>query len=95
MNDTHLNLRLNSDLERAIARRARERGIAKSELVREVIGRHLAPAGPQGIATTLTARALRARWKDLPHLTPAEAVAMAADIAAARAHQPLPSTPWE
>ena len=42
MKDSQLTLRLPRDLERALSRRARERGVPKSQLVREALQAYLA-----------------------------------------------------
>jgi predicted transcriptional regulator len=96
MKTHHLTLRLAADLARALARRARERGLPRSQLVREAVIRYLAPedaavAGPPD----LTARQLARRWAQLPRLTPGEAEALAGDIAAAREALPPTRPQWD
>ncbi len=59
MKDDQLTLRLPRDLAKALAERARERGAAKSQLVREALEAYLAggaPADPQ------------AAWRSVAHL---------------------------
>jgi predicted transcriptional regulator len=92
----YLTLRLPAELARALTRWARARGRSKSAIVREAVARYLAPAAPaEGSAKGLTARELAAVWRSMPRLTPAEADAFAADVAAARAELPPLPTPWE
>jgi hypothetical protein len=47
MKDSQLTLRLPRDLDRVLARRARERGVPKSQVVREALQAYLA-AGNEG-----------------------------------------------
>lgn len=97
MKDSHLTLRLPAELARALARLARGRGVAKSQVAREAVASYLAPAtsleGPG--ASRVTARQLAARWPGVPHLTPEEAGELAADLAASREGVPVPRTPWD
>ncbi|MEK6767602.1 MAG: CopG family transcriptional regulator [Gemmatimonadota bacterium] len=96
MKDAHLTLRLPRDLARAVARWARERGVPKSLVVREAVARYLAPApAPENPARPVPARDLAARWAALPRLTPAEAAALADDIARSRGTLPALRASWE
>jgi len=94
MKNTHLTLRLPSQLARALARRARERDVPKSQLAREAVASYLA-AEPQPLPRSVSALDLAARWSSLPRLTPPEAASLAADIAAARSAVPAVGAPWE
>lgn len=57
MKDSQLTLRLPRDLQRALARRARERGVPKSQVVREALQAYLAapPETEPGSAWTRVA----------------------------------------
>lgn len=97
MKDRHLTLRLAAELARALARRARERGVPKSQLAREAVGAYLvAPAAPDSVAPRhVTAREVAGRWREVPRLAPEEADDFAADLAAARAALRPAVPPWE
>ena len=94
MKNAYLSLRLPGDLARALARWARERGVPRSQVVREAVARYLAPAPPEP-PRSLTARELATRWPSLPRLTPDEAGALAEDIAAERDALPAVRPTWE
>lgn len=93
MKDSHLTLRLPAELARALARWARERGVPKSQVAREAVAQYVAPSAPA--TPRPTAREVAARWSSLPHLTPEEAGALAADIVAAREALPPAPAPWD
>ena len=97
MKADHLTLRLPRELARALSRWARERGIPKSQLVREAVARYLAPAdgGAEPPAKIVTATGLAVRWPQLPRLTPDEATAFNRDIARAREALPEARDAWE
>jgi hypothetical protein len=93
MKDSHLSLRLPAALGRALAKRAREAGVARSHLVREAVAGYL--TGPRAPARpVVTAAELAERWSALPRLGPEEAAAFGDDLAAARAALPAPPA-WE
>lgn len=96
MKDSHLTLRLPAELGDALDARAAEDRVPKSQVVREAVVRYL---GPERVGRAelrqVTARELGARWQTLPHLTPEDAAALAADITRARDAMPLPESPWE
>jgi hypothetical protein len=95
MKDSHLTLRLPTDLARVLARLARGRGLPKSQLVREAIAHFLAPSSTAAEhLPAVTARTFAAQWAALPRLTPEEARDLEADIAAAREALPPVRTPW-
>jgi len=95
MKDSHLTLRLPAGLARALARWARDRGVPKSQLVREAVARYLAPSSATAErAPQVSARAFAERWAVLPRLTPEEARDLEADVAAARAALPPVRAPW-
>jgi predicted transcriptional regulator len=58
--DSQITLRLPRDLARALARRAKERRVPKSQIVREAVAQYLAPAEPH-----LTREE---RWERVKHL---------------------------
>ncbi|HEY2806804.1 MAG TPA: CopG family transcriptional regulator [Gemmatimonadales bacterium] len=93
MKDTQLTLRLSRDLARALARWARDRGVAKSEVAREAVARYLLPTPASG--PPFTAAELAARWGELPGLTAREAEDLAADIDAGRRKLPAPRAAWD
>jgi len=97
MKNRHLTLRLAAELARALARRARERGVPKSQLAREAVSAYLLPEATPVSAPPreLTAREAAVRWRGHPRLSAEEAAAFAADLGSARAGlQPL-APPWE
>lgn len=95
MKESHLTLRLSADLARALARFARGRGVPKSQVAREAVARYLAPAAePATRPAPVSARAVAARWRALPRLTPQEAGDLESDIQVARAALPAPRSPW-
>ena len=93
MKTSHVTLRLPRELARALTRWARERGVAKSHVVREAVAAYLS-AGPAAAPRPVSAAALAERWSALPRLTPEEAATLADDIAAAREGLPAPGS-WE
>lgn len=94
MKDAHLTLRLANAVAKALARRARELGVPKSQLAREAVARYVS-ASPVVAAAGVPARELAARWVGIPSLSPEEATGLAEDIAAARASLPAPTSAWE
>lgn len=95
MSNTHLTLRLPVELARALARRARDRGVPKSQLAREAVTRYLAGAPNSDAGRPVSGADLAARWAMLPRLTAAEAEHLAADVAMARTVLPPVIPPWE
>ncbi len=95
MKDSHLTLRLPAALARLLARSARDRGIPKSQLAREAVGRFLAPVVDESpAAPSLTAADLAHRRRSWPRLAAAEARDLGRDIEAARAGLPPMPEPW-
>jgi predicted transcriptional regulator len=95
--DGHLTLRVSKALARALARRARERGVPRSQVVREAVAGYLAgEPGPLALepGRVVTAAELAAKWRALPRLTAAEADDFAEEIEAARNAVPAPPAPW-
>ena len=96
MKDSHLTLRLPADLAAALDRRAGERDLARSQLVREAVTAYLAGAGAAASERPApSGRELARRWGAVPRLTDDEATAFGADIAAARGALPAPEDGWK
>lgn len=93
MKDSHVTLRLPGALARTLARWAKQRGMAKSQVVREAVAAYLR-TGPTTVARTVTAADLAEQWETLPRLVPEEAAMFDADLAEARGALPLPDQ-WE
>ncbi len=94
MKDSHLTLRLPAALARLLARSARARGVPKSPLAREAVGRYLSPVAAEPGAAGLTAHDLALRWRSWPRLLPAEAEGLGRDIESARAELPPVPESW-
>jgi predicted DNA-binding protein len=97
MKESHLTLRLPADLAKALLRKARALGVPKSQMVREAVAVYLEPVAAAATAEVrrFSARDLAARWNALPRLTPDEAEALGADIAASRKTLPAARSAWE
>lgn len=100
MKDAHLSIRIPTELDRALERRATADAAPKSQLVREAVSRYLDPppsgTSPDGSTPRRpTGRMLAERWPTLPHLERADADALASDISDAKASLPDPCPPWE
>jgi hypothetical protein len=95
MKDDHITLRLPRALARAVARWASDRGIAKSQVVREAVARYLEPHStlPAAPAVGGTAADLLTVWSRRPALSPEDARALADDVDEAR-RLPAPRAPW-
>lgn len=97
MKDSHLTLRLPTELARALARWAKRHGVPKSHVAREAVARYLSPEGsmdPAPSRPALTARALAARWKSMPRLGSDDGESLGADILAGRQALPGLGNPW-
>ena len=95
MKDAHLTLRLPDVLARALARSARERGMAKSHLAREAVAQYLVtPTAPRS-ERIVRAADLAKHWGTLPRLTVAEATDLSKELRRARKTLPSPTTAWE
>jgi hypothetical protein len=93
MKDSHLTLRLPAALARLLARSARARGVPKSQLAREAVGRYLNPTGTETpIGPGLTATEVAHGWKTVPRLGSAEADSFHHDVEAAQSELPVPKT---
>jgi hypothetical protein len=93
MKDSHLSVRLPASLVRALARRARDAGVARSHVIREAVSAYVSGPPPPP-RREVTATELAERWRALPRLTPEEAAALGADMEAAREGLPAPPA-WE
>ncbi len=96
MKDSHLTLRLPADLARALDRRAGERDLGRSQLVREAVTAYLSGAAATSSARVMpSGRELAERWAALPRLSDDEATALGNDIDAARRALPAPEDGWK
>jgi hypothetical protein len=95
MKDAHLTLRLPDVLARALARSARERGVAKSHLAREAVAQYLVPQATRPGERMVRAADLARHWGTLPRLTVAEATDFAKELNRARKAVPAPKAAWE
>ncbi len=96
MKDSHLTLRLPADLAAALDRRAGERDLGRSQLVREAVRAYLAGAAATSSAHIMrSGRELAERWAALPRLGHDEAAALGDDIVAARRALPAPEDAWK
>ena len=95
MKQAHLTLRLPAALARLLDRRARERDLPRSQVVREAVSEYLAPASaPSGAMASVSGRDLAQVWPSLPHLGEADARRVGGEIETAR-HKLLPvDEPW-
>ncbi|MBU6366208.1 MAG: ribbon-helix-helix protein, CopG family [Gemmatimonadetes bacterium] len=94
MPDTPLSVRLPADLTDALDRRANERGVGRSLVVREAVAAYLTtqPAGPA--VRLMPVAVFLDLWATAPRLNADEAAAYAADLRADRASLGAPDDPW-
>lgn len=95
MKESHLTLRLPTDLAKALVRKARALGVPKSHMVREAVARYLEPVARTVDVRHVAAKDLAMRWRTLPRLTADEAEGLADDIAAGREALPAVRSAWE
>jgi hypothetical protein len=95
MKNTHLTLRIPAALGRMLDRLARTRGVPKSQVVREAVATYLVPTGEGASPPIITCAELANRWATIPRLDPAEADALADDIARGRAAVPPLVGAWK
>ncbi len=95
MKNSHLTLRIPAALARTLDRLARVRGVPKSQVVREAVADYLVPRGEGASPAVVTGAELAKRWPSIPRLDPAEADALASDIADARAAVPPLIGAWK
>ena len=95
MKDAHLTLRLPEGLARALDRAARERGLAKSHLVREAVAHYVAPASVDVRGRIVRAGDVSMAWGVLPRLTATEATEFSKDLSRARKALVPPKAAWE
>lgn len=94
MSDTPLSVRLPAELTEALDRRASERGVGRSLVVREAVAAYLTaqPAAP--VVRLMPVAAFLDLWPIAPRLDAREAAAYAADLQADRASLGAPDDPW-
>lgn len=94
MNDTHMTLRLSSAINKIIEKLSRERGVAKSQIVREAVATYVKPSSvPE--RSQVSGAELAARWPMLPRLGESELADFEAEIATARSEIPLAKNRWK
>jgi hypothetical protein len=94
MSDTPLSVRLPADLTDVLDRRATERGVGRSLVVREAVAAYLIgqPAAP--VVRLMSVAAFLDLWATAPRLSAGEAAAYAADLRADRESLGVPDDPW-
>lgn len=94
MSDTPLSVRLPAELAESLDRRAAERGVGRSMVVREAVASYLTAAPPTPTVRLMPVTAFLAAWGTAPKLSDEEAAAYADDLRADRkALGPL-DDPW-
>ncbi len=94
MPDTPLSVRLPADLTEALDRRADERGVGRSMVVREAVAAYLTDAPPSPVVRLMPVAAFLELWPSAPKLSPEDAAAYAADLRADRASLGPVDDPW-
>ncbi|HUQ18246.1 MAG TPA: CopG family transcriptional regulator [Gemmatimonadaceae bacterium] len=95
MKDSHLTLRLTAAISRALDRLSHERGIPKSQVVREALAMYMVPRAPESTPVTITAAELAEKWNSVPVLDAAEAHDFSEDIKKARRTLPPARPAWK
>jgi len=90
-----LTLRLSASLANSLRKIAKQKGVPKSQVVREAVAKYLSPPAGDSPVREVSARALAASWKTIPRLSPDEATDLGREIAGAREGLVLPPSPWE
>lgn len=94
MSDTPLSVRLPADLAESLDRRAAERGVGRSMVVREAVATYLTSAPAPDPVRLMPAAAFLAAWPTAPKLAEDDAASYAADLRAdAESLGPL-DDPW-
>lgn len=93
MADTPLSVRLPSELTDALDRRAAERGVGRSMVVREAVATYLT-AAPTSTIRLMPVAAFLEIWPSAPKLSSEEAAAYAADLRADRESLGPVDDPW-
>lgn len=94
MNDTHITLRLSSAINKIIEKLSHERGVAKSQIVREAVATYVRPSSVSA-RSQVTGVELAARWPTLPRLGESELADFESEIAAARSEIPVAKNRWK
>ena len=94
MADTPLSVRLPSELTDALDRRAAERGVGRSMILREAVATYLTAAPPSATVRLMPVAAFLEIWPSAPKLSPEEAASYAADLRADRASLGPVDDPW-
>jgi len=94
MTDTPFSVRLPSELTDALDRRAAERGVGRSMVVREAVATYLTAAPPPPTVRLMPVAAFLEIWPSAPKLSPEEAASYAADLRADRESLGPLDDPW-
>ena len=94
MSDTPLSVRLPAELSDALDRRAAERGVGRSMILREAVATYLTAAPPSPTVRLMPVAAFLEIWPSAPKLTSEEAAAYAADLGADRESLGPVDDPW-
>lgn len=94
MSDTPLSVRLPGELTEALDRRASERGVGRSLVVREAVAAYLAAQPLAPAVRLMPVAAFLDLWGTAPKLSADEAAAYAADLRADRELLGVPDDPW-
>ena len=95
MSDTPLSVRLPVELSDALDRRAAERGVGRSMILREAVSTYLTAAPPPPTVRLMPVAAFLEIWPSAPKLSPEEAAAYAADLRADRESLGPLDDPWD
>jgi predicted transcriptional regulator len=95
MKDTHLTLRIPTDLADTLTIMADELGVTRSRVVREALEAYTVERRDPTRALGVRADLLAARLTALPALSPAERSGFARDTRATREHLGPVRDPWE
>jgi hypothetical protein len=94
MPDTPLSVRLPTELAESLDRRAAERGVGRSMVVREAVASYLTAPPAQPPVRLMPVAAFLAAWPTAPKLSAEESAAFVADLRAdAESLDPL-DDPW-
>ena len=94
MKDSLLSVRIPADLADALDRRAADRGVGRSVMVREAVAAYLTTRPTPAPVMPMPLEAFLEAWKTAPRLSADEAAAYEADLRDARAELPPLDDPW-
>jgi hypothetical protein len=94
MSDTPLSVRLPADLADALDCRATERGVGRSQVVREAVSAYLTSQPAALVVRLMPVATFLDLWATAPELSADEAVAYAADLRVDRASLGALDDPW-